>query len=38
VRAGTGDEFKKYWQNGAKAPDEKAWLDLFGDARSHLSG
>lgn len=28
---GKGAEFRKYWQNGAKAPDEKAWLDLLGE-------
>lgn len=29
---GKGGEFKKYWQDGAKAPDEKAWIQLLGDA------
>ncbi len=28
---GKRDAFAKYWQHGAKAPDEKAWLDLLGD-------
>lgn len=28
---GKPEAFRKYWQNGAKAPDEKAWLDLIGD-------
>lgn len=26
---GKESTFKKYWESGAKAPDESAWLDLF---------
>lgn len=26
---GKEGEFKKYWESGAKAPDESAWLNLF---------
>jgi hypothetical protein len=28
---GKADAFRKYWQNGAVAPDERAWMDLVGD-------
>jgi hypothetical protein len=26
---GKGEQFKKFWINGPRAPDEKAWLNLF---------
>lgn len=29
AQIGKGDLFKAYWANGPKAPDEKAWLELF---------
>jgi hypothetical protein len=28
---GKADAFKRYWQDGPMAPDEKAWTDLIGD-------
>lgn len=28
---GKGEVFKKYWNDGAKAPDEDAWRNLLGD-------
>src|SRR5690349_6051895 len=28
---GKGEVFKKYWHDGAKAPDEDAWRNLLGD-------
>src|SRR3954466_7328491 len=28
---GRGGKFERFWQNGPKAPDEPAWLDLLGD-------
>src|SRR5712692_1417028 len=28
---GKAAQFEKYWKDGAKAPDEPAWLDLLGD-------
>src|SRR5262249_39785145 len=29
---GKSSEFKRYWQDGAKAPDENAWRKLLGEA------
>lgn len=29
---GKPDAFRKYWQNGAAAPDERAWIELIGTA------
>lgn len=26
---GKSDQFRKYWQNGPDAPDERAWIELF---------
>jgi hypothetical protein len=31
AQLGKPDAFRKYWQNGAAAPDEAAWIDLIGD-------
>jgi hypothetical protein len=28
---GRGDAFKRYWKDGAEAPDEAAWMSLIGD-------
>lgn len=31
TQLGKADAFRKFWQNGAAAPDEQAWLELIGD-------
>ena len=29
---GKGDQFARFWSNGARAPNESDWIDLIGDA------
>jgi hypothetical protein len=33
---GRGEQFKAFWTNGPKAPDERAWLQLFDDDQPSL--
>lgn len=32
AQLGREDGFRKFWENGARAPGEKDWIDLIGDA------